>query len=84
LQFAACAYKEYAEEKSFRVYVTDALRIVGENTARIGGGSSIKTRWEDIVDPLWRKTTQADTRSAEEIVADVAERAGLIITHEHI
>jgi hypothetical protein len=26
----------------------------------------------------------ADTRPPEEIIADVAEKAGLIITHEHI
>jgi hypothetical protein len=63
--------------------VTDALQIIAENTARIGGGSSMTKRWADVAG-LNGPAKPADTRPPEEIIADVAEKAGLIITHEHI
>ena len=47
----------------FRVYVTDALRIIG----------SLDRRYADIIDEKPK-----ETRTAEEIAADVIARAGLI------
>ena len=67
---------------SFRAYVTDALQIIAENTARIGGGRTISRRWADVVGGS--RNAPADDRTPEEIIADVAEKAGLTITHEHI
>lgn len=70
-------------EESFRVYLTDAAQVIAENTARIGGGRTISRRWADIAG-LAGPSRPADNRTAEEIIADVAGKAGLIITHhEH-
>ena len=33
---------ERAKTEAYRIYVTDALRIVAENTARYAGGNYIK------------------------------------------
>lgn len=54
------------------MYVTDSLRIMGENTAKYAGGSYIRERWVDIVSPK-----KKDTRTGEEIVSDVIKKAGL-------
>ena len=81
------AWEEHAREEAFRVYLTDAAQVIAENTARIGGGRTISKRWADIAGlngPSLPADTRADTRTAEEIIADVAGKAGLIITHEHI
>lgn len=58
--------------------------MIGENTARFGGGSSIGRRWAEIAEAQNKGLLAHDTRSAEEIIADVAGKAGLIITHEHL
>lgn len=45
------------------MYVTDALRMICENTARYAGGGYPKARWADIIRP-----PKEETRTAEEIV----------------
>jgi len=83
LSYLRPAWEEHVREEAFRVYLTDAAQVIAENTARIGGGRTISKRWADIAG-LSGPSRPADTRTAEEIIADVAGKAGLIITHEHI
>lgn len=52
---------------SFRIYVTDSLRLMGEN-------KYISVRWYDVVDSP--KMADMDGKS---IVADIVERAGLVV-----
>ena len=59
------------------MYVTDSLRIMGENTAKYAGGSYSQERWVDIVSPK-----KKDTRTGEEIVADVIKKAGLKVVNK--
>lgn len=66
--------KERAKTEAYRIYVTDALRIVAENTARYVGGNYIKARYADIIEPK-----KQDNRTCEEITADVVARCGLTI-----
>lgn len=63
---------QYREEKSYRVYVTDALRLVSENTSRYAGGSYFKARWLDSMSskPKIEKT-------GAQIAADVIQKCGL-------
>lgn len=49
--------------------MTDALRTITENTAKLGGGSYIKLRWYDVIHPK-----PVETRTAEEIIAQVTSR----------
>lgn len=51
------------------VYATDALRIIGENTAKYAGGSYLKARWTDIINP-----PKEDTRTADEIIEHMKKR----------
>lgn len=60
--------KKQVQELSFRIYVTDTLRVLAE-------GKNFKediTRWADMI-----KEEKKETRSADEIVLDVIKRAGL-------
>lgn len=70
LEHCAAALRARAEERGFRAYVTDALMILTENTARLGGGQMLTGRWADAVKPGRRQ-------SGDEIAAGVIERAGL-------
>ena len=58
----------------YRVYMTDALKITVENTAKFAGGSYIKARYIDIIEPK-----KVDTRTGDEIVEDIIQRAGLVV-----
>ena len=68
---------EKARNDAYRIYVTDALRLVAENTARYASGDYIKARYADIIDPK-----KQDNRTCEEITADIVARCGLVVKHE--
>ena len=58
------AFLKRQDEKIYRIYVTDALKAMVENTSRFAGGTVIKTRYCDLVD----RTPKKETESAEQIV----------------
>lgn len=64
-------YARYKEEddskyRAYRIYVTDALKVVAENTAKFVGGASPKRRYAD----LFMKPVQEE-RSADEIINSI-------------
>jgi hypothetical protein len=61
-------YESYQRELAYRIYVSDALRMIAENTARYGGGNYIKGRYANIINP-----EPEDDRTQEEIVAKIRE-----------
>lgn len=61
-------------EKEYRIYVTDTLRLMGENAAQLSRGSYIQKRYAEIIDP-----PPEDNRSGREIAEDVAKSAGITI-----
>lgn len=67
-------------EETFRVYLTDAAKVIAENTARIGGGQTLTFRWAETLD---RTRSPEEDRPASEIISEIAGKAGLIINHEH-
>lgn len=61
--------KKQSLDKAYRIYVTDALKIIGENTARYAGGSYMKIRYFDIEEPKPR-----ETRTPEEIITHMKQK----------
>ncbi len=61
------------------MYVTDALRMICENTARYAGGGYPKARWADIIRP-----PKEETRTAEEVINHMKSRIKEVGTGECI
>ena len=74
LRYCVARLNEREKTEAYRIYVTDALRIVAENTARFASGNYIKARYADIIEPK-----KQDNRTCEEITADIVARCGLTI-----
>lgn len=51
------------------MYVTDALKLIAENTAKMGGGSYVKARYYDVLHPK-----PPETRTADEVIAQIANK----------
>ena len=64
--FCISLFKQEQEEKATRIYCSECLRIISENTAKIGGGSYIQAKLADILDPK-----PVDTRTADEIIGGI-------------
>lgn len=43
------AFSQKQKERVFKAYVTDCLRIMTENTAKMSGGSFITARFDDVM-----------------------------------
>ena len=68
---------QQAKDTAYRVYVTDCLKLIAENTANISRGQYMESRYYDIIHPA-----KVDTRTGDEIVEDVIKRAGLVVKSE--
>ena len=68
---------QQAKDTAYRVYVTDSLKLIAENTANFAKGQYMKARYYDIITPK-----KQDTRTGDEIVEDIIKRAGLVVKTE--
>ena len=65
-------FQKEQEDKAVKIYYAECLRIITENTAKIGGGPYITVKLDDILNPK-----QVENRTGEEIAADIIKRAGI-------
>ena len=61
--------KQKAKDDAYRVYVTEALRILGENTAKYGSGSYLKAHYTEIIEEKPK-----ETRTSDEIVSQIKSK----------
>lgn len=67
--FAYPFFKKEQEEKAVKIYYAECLRIMTENTAKMGGGSYIQAKLQDILDPK-----PADNRTANDIIEGIRNK----------
>ena len=72
MRYAIARYQSQQRDLAYRFYVSECLRIISENTAKMGGGSYITAKLADIINPK-----PVDNRTGEEIAADIIRRAGI-------
>lgn len=64
----ACVERDQ-RELAYRIYVTDALKQITENTAKLGGGGYLRARFADVLHPI-----PEDTRTHDEVVSHIREK----------
>ena len=70
--FCISLFQKEQEDKAVKIYYAECLRIITENTAKMGGGNYITVKLADIVSPK-----PVDKRTGEEIAADIIKLAGI-------
>lgn len=80
MRYVLAQYRWEQEDKAYRIYVTDALRLISENTASSVGGKYITARFADVIAP----PKEEDNRTCEEITAEIIARCGLVVNNESI
>lgn len=60
-------------EKAFRIYVTDALKYIAENTAKFCGGTYMNNRFADLMAPPKKMPKSAD------IIAKIRKKMGGVV-----
>lgn len=62
-------FKKEQHDKAYRNYVTDALRIITENTAKAHGGSYLQARYSELIEPI-----KEEKRTADEVIENLKEK----------
>ena len=69
IQHCVAFLKNRAIHKAYQMYVTDALKVIAENTSRMGGGATLNMRFADIV-----SDEKPDERTEEDIINSIKEK----------
>lgn len=79
IEHCISALKSNTEEKSLKIYITDALMAIADNTTHLVGhtgvvdyGRRLNTRWIELLDS--KPEPPEDDRPSEEIASDIWER----------
>lgn len=63
-------HSEYQKEHFYRCYITEALRLITENTANISGGKIISVSYRDVIE----NSNNEPQRTSEEIINDMKKK----------
>lgn len=69
-QYVLSRYKAISEQKTLRIYITEALRIIGENTAKAVGGRSLTKSYIDIIEPKKEEKPKETAEQAKKRLLD--------------
>ena len=72
MRYVTTRYQSQQRDLIYRIYVTNCLRIMTENTAKQAGGNNMTAEYTDLIHPK-----KKDNRTGNEIAADVIRNAGI-------
>ena len=72
MRYVTTRYQSQQRDLIYRIYVTNCLRIMTENTAKQAGGNYMTAEYMDLIHPK-----KKDNRTGNEIAADVIRNAGI-------
>lgn len=65
MRYANTRFREKQREKAYRIYVSENLRMIAENTAKMGGGSYMTATLADILNENPTEPQNADFEPGE-------------------
>lgn len=68
--------KSHRQNITYQAYITNALKIIAENTAKFAGGTVLKHSYTELIAPK----VYEEPKSADEVIADVNRKCGLDMT----
>lgn len=69
MRYVMAKAQQMSKDKAYRIYVTDGVKIITENTARFFGGRHFETRFIDVIEPK-----PEETRTADEIIENIRDK----------
>ena len=72
MNYCLARYADEQKRKAYNVYVTDALKVISENTAKFAGfagGGYMNVRFIDIIEPK-----PEETRTPDEIINHIKDK----------
>lgn len=80
MEHCIAVFQKNQEEKLYKVYITDSLQLISENTAVFVKGKAISKRFYDIA--YKDAENKQPEKSADEILNEVTKNTGLVVIDE--
>lgn len=68
MRYAESRFLTFQREETYRIFVTESLKLIAENTAAFAGGKIIKTSYAEI---LKNTSKPVSNESYDEIIARI-------------
>lgn len=65
MRYVEARYKKDCRDETYRIYVSDGIKVLSGNTAKYAGGSELTVRLWDILNPV------TESKSDKEIIDDI-------------
>lgn len=62
------------KDKLYRIYVTDTLRLLTENTAKHVGGTYIQAHYSDFLEPQKQVDKEKEEQDAEAVITNIMDK----------
>lgn len=74
MRYVFAKYNEKQYEQAYRIYTTDSLKFIAENTARmtVQGGRVLNKRYAELVGLA--EPEKEETRTSEEIIGGISDK----------
>ena len=69
IQHCVAFLKKKTKEEAYRIYVTDALMVIAENTSRFNGGREMTMRYADLI-----SEEKPEERTEADIINGIKEK----------
>ena len=69
MRYAVAKVEQNAKDTAYRIYITDTLRMLTENTAAFAGGHYMNRRFIELIAPA-----KEETRTEDEIIEQIRRR----------
>lgn len=66
MRYAAASWAEKNERDAYKAYISEALRMISESTAKYAGGLYMSMKWLDVINP-----PKTETRTQEQVVQHI-------------
>lgn len=66
-------FKKRQQELLYKVYITDALKAISENTSRKDGGVCMQKRYADMINEFYEKAP-AEEKTAEGVIEKIRSK----------
>lgn len=60
MRYVEARYKKDCRDEAYRIYLSDGLKVLTENTAHFAGGSALTMRLYEILHPITESRTEAE------------------------
>ena len=69
MRYVKSKAEQHALDESYRIYCTDSLKMISENTSKYAGGSFFSARYADLI-----KKPIPEKRTKEEIIEGIKDK----------